>query len=281
MHAAEDRGSSPELAGDSEPSPKKSRRSVQKRVVSLPAPEADGPRLKAGSEAAPPPDSWAWRKYGQKPIKGSPYPRGYYRCSSSKGCPARKQVERNRTDPTMFVVTYSSDHNHPWPPPTRNHHQGQNQNLPAAAARKAAEEPTPAETSPAEPASDPEDKKFSDLIAEEQSLLMPDDFRWPSNSSAAPDEDGLLYGPLFGGAPLCDDGDRFGSSRSGLAVDEEEDALFAGLGELPEYSVIFQRGILDRQLRGGGDDGKRCGLEVEEAAVAATGAAASWFRRTR
>ncbi|GMN52301.1 hypothetical protein TIFTF001_021445 [Ficus carica] len=32
----------------------------------------------------PPSDFWSWRKYGQKPIKGSPYPRGYYRCSTSK-----------------------------------------------------------------------------------------------------------------------------------------------------------------------------------------------------
>ncbi|CAN6710895.1 unnamed protein product [Malus baccata var. baccata] len=60
-------------------------------------------------------DIWAWRKYGQKPIKGSPYPRGYYRCSSSKGCMARKQVERNRSDPNMFIVTYTGEHNHPAP----------------------------------------------------------------------------------------------------------------------------------------------------------------------
>ncbi|XP_074563637.1 WRKY transcription factor 22-like [Curcuma longa] len=60
-------------------------------------------------------DLWAWRKYGQKPIKGSPYPRGYYRCSSSKGCAARKQVERSRMDPEIFIVTYSSEHNHPMP----------------------------------------------------------------------------------------------------------------------------------------------------------------------
>ncbi|XVF22478.1 hypothetical protein REPUB_Repub12eG0176200 [Reevesia pubescens] len=60
-------------------------------------------------------DVWAWRKYGQKPIKGSPYPRGYYRCSSSKGCLARKQVERNRSDPAMFIVTYTAEHNHPAP----------------------------------------------------------------------------------------------------------------------------------------------------------------------
>ncbi|GAB2277595.1 Transcription factor [Dionaea muscipula] len=41
-----------------------------------------------------PPDEYSWRKYGQKPIKGSPYPRGYYKCSTMRGCPARKHVER-------------------------------------------------------------------------------------------------------------------------------------------------------------------------------------------
>ncbi|KAJ6290928.1 hypothetical protein OIU78_026631 [Salix suchowensis] len=60
-------------------------------------------------------DVWAWRKYGQKPIKGSPYPRNYYRCSSSKGCAARKQVERSNTDPNMFIVSYTGDHTHPRP----------------------------------------------------------------------------------------------------------------------------------------------------------------------
>ncbi|KAK6140641.1 hypothetical protein DH2020_025619 [Rehmannia glutinosa] len=61
-------------------------------------------------------DVWSWRKYGQKPIKGSPYPsRGYYRCSTLKGCMARKQVERNRSDPGMFIVTYTGEHSHPMP----------------------------------------------------------------------------------------------------------------------------------------------------------------------
>ncbi|CAI0546452.1 unnamed protein product [Linum tenue] len=60
-------------------------------------------------------DVWAWRKYGQKPIKGSPYPRNYYRCSSSKGCAARKQVERSTTDPNMFIISYAGDHTHPKP----------------------------------------------------------------------------------------------------------------------------------------------------------------------
>ncbi|KAG8663602.1 probable WRKY transcription factor 14 isoform X3 [Manihot esculenta] len=63
----------------------------------------------------PPSDFWSWRKYGQKPIKGSPYPRGYYRCSTSKGCSAKKQVERCRSDASMMIITYTSNHNHPGP----------------------------------------------------------------------------------------------------------------------------------------------------------------------
>ncbi|KAG6437626.1 hypothetical protein SASPL_102547 [Salvia splendens] len=60
-------------------------------------------------------DVWSWRKYGQKPIKGSPYPRGYYKCSTLKGCMARKQVERNKSDPGKFIITYTGDHSHPVP----------------------------------------------------------------------------------------------------------------------------------------------------------------------
>ncbi|KAE8670516.1 putative WRKY transcription factor 14 [Hibiscus syriacus] len=90
----------------------KRRKSQAKKVVCIPAPAAANSR--SCGEVVPS-DLWAWRKYGQKPIKGSPYPRGYYRCSSSKGCSARKQVERSRTDPNMLVITYTSEHNHPWP----------------------------------------------------------------------------------------------------------------------------------------------------------------------
>ncbi|KAK4483495.1 hypothetical protein RD792_010691 [Penstemon davidsonii] len=80
----------------------KRRKNQMKRVCHVPAESLSS-------------DIWSWRKYGQKPIKGSPYPRGYYKCSTSKGCMARKQVERNRSDPEMFIVTYTAEHNHPMP----------------------------------------------------------------------------------------------------------------------------------------------------------------------
>jgi len=82
----------------------KKRKSRVKRVVRIPAISMKNADI--------PPDDFSWRKYGQKPIKGSPYPRGYYKCSSVRGCPARKHVERAVDDPTMLVVTYEGDHNH-------------------------------------------------------------------------------------------------------------------------------------------------------------------------
>ncbi|XP_073027555.1 probable WRKY transcription factor 17 [Primulina eburnea] len=59
-----------------------------------------------------PADEYSWRKYGQKPIKNSPYPRGYYRCSTVRGCPAKKHVERANDDSTMLLVTYAGEHLH-------------------------------------------------------------------------------------------------------------------------------------------------------------------------
>ncbi|KAF5753379.1 putative transcription factor WRKY family [Helianthus annuus] len=72
-------------------------------------------------------DPWAWRKYGQKPIKGSIYPRSYYRCSSSKACMARRQVEQSCTDSSIYILTYTAEHNHPQPT-RRNSLAGINRN---------------------------------------------------------------------------------------------------------------------------------------------------------
>lgn len=38
-------------------------------------------------------DGYKWRKYGQKSVKGSPFPRNYFKCAVTD-CPARKHIEK-------------------------------------------------------------------------------------------------------------------------------------------------------------------------------------------
>ncbi|KAJ9548378.1 hypothetical protein OSB04_020921 [Centaurea solstitialis] len=69
-----------------------------------------------GSKVASiPADDFSWKKYGEKKIDGSPYPRVYYKCSTGKGCPARKRVEVAMDDSKMLLVSYDGDHHHQAP----------------------------------------------------------------------------------------------------------------------------------------------------------------------
>ncbi|OVA07904.1 DNA-binding WRKY [Macleaya cordata] len=56
-------------------------------------------------------DGYRWRKYGQKAVKNSPYPRSYYRCTNSS-CTVKKRVERSSQDPTIVITTYEGQHCH-------------------------------------------------------------------------------------------------------------------------------------------------------------------------
>ncbi|XBH58451.1 hypothetical protein VPH35_079885 [Triticum aestivum] len=94
------------------------RKTSKKKVVRL-VPVAHGGVANSTAD-----DLWAWRKYGQKPIKASPFPRAYYKCSSLRACTARKLVDRSPAKPEVLIVTYIDDHCHAVPVPitTLAHH---------------------------------------------------------------------------------------------------------------------------------------------------------------
>lgn len=50
-----------------------------------------------------PSDGYRWRKYGQKQVKGSAFPRSYFKCTE-KGCSVRKHVERSSENPRQVTV---------------------------------------------------------------------------------------------------------------------------------------------------------------------------------
>ncbi|KAF0919039.1 hypothetical protein E2562_028262 [Oryza meyeriana var. granulata] len=237
------------------------RRSAQKRVVIVPLTDVSGPRPKGVGEGNTPTDSWAWRKYGQKPIKGSPFPRAYYRCSSSKGCPARKQVERSRADPDTVIVTYSFEHNH-------------SATVPRAQNRQAAPQKPKAQTcSLPEPVMESEETHHG-IPARPvtggggaAAVEVRDEFRWlydvvsvtsstsPSDIDAA-DEMQLYDQPMFFGGAVVDTAallpDEFSDVGLGGEGLGEEAAMFEGLGELPECAMVFRRRAGDGLAMAGG-----------------------------
>uniref|UniRef100_A0A1J3CR40 Putative WRKY transcription factor 65 n=1 Tax=Noccaea caerulescens TaxID=107243 RepID=A0A1J3CR40_NOCCA len=212
-------------------SPKRSRKSIEKRVVNVPMKEMEGSRHKG--DTTPPSDSWAWRKYGQKPIKGSPYPRGYYRCSSTKGCPARKQVERSRDDPTMILITYTSEHNHPWPLTSSSRNGPKPKPEP-----KLEPEPEP-EVPEVEPEED-DNNKFMVLGREIETTpsCVVDEFAWFTEMETTSST--ILESPIFSSEKKT----AVSATGDDVAVffpmGEEDESLFADLGELPECSVVFR-----------------------------------------
>nr|QFI57473.1 WRKY78 [Glycyrrhiza glabra] len=62
-------------------------------------------------------DGYNWRKYGQKQVKGSEFPRSYYKCTQPN-CPVKKKVERSH-DGQITEIIYKSAHNHAKPHPNR------------------------------------------------------------------------------------------------------------------------------------------------------------------
>ncbi|WJX40703.1 WRKY transcription factor [Trifolium repens] len=57
-------------------------------------------------------DNHSWRKYGQKEILNSQFPRSYFRCTRKhdQGCKATKQVQLIEENPEMYQITYIGFH---------------------------------------------------------------------------------------------------------------------------------------------------------------------------
>lgn len=72
-------------------------------------------------------DGYNWRKYGQKHVKGSEFPRSYYKCTH-QSCPVKKKVERSQ-EGHITEITYKGAHNHPKPPPNRRSALGSSNGL--------------------------------------------------------------------------------------------------------------------------------------------------------
>lgn len=62
-------------------------------------------------------DGYNWRKYGQKQVKGSEYPRSYYKCTHLN-CVVKKKVER-APDGHITEIIYKGQHNHEKPQANR------------------------------------------------------------------------------------------------------------------------------------------------------------------
>lgn len=67
-------------------------------------------------------DGYNWRKYGQKQVKGSEYPRSYYKCTHPN-CPVKKKVERS-FDGQIAEIVYKGEHNHLKPQPPKRSSSG-------------------------------------------------------------------------------------------------------------------------------------------------------------
>ena len=67
-------------------------------------------------------DGYNWRKYGQKHVKGSEFPRSYYKCTHPN-CEVKKLFERAH-DGQIVEIIYKGTHDHPKPQPSRRYASG-------------------------------------------------------------------------------------------------------------------------------------------------------------
>ncbi|CAJ1971479.1 unnamed protein product [Sphenostylis stenocarpa] len=67
-------------------------------------------------------DGYNWRKYGQKLVKGSEFPRSYYKCTHPN-CEVKKLFERSHEGQITEII-YKGTHDHPKPQPSCRYSTG-------------------------------------------------------------------------------------------------------------------------------------------------------------
>ncbi|CAI0378956.1 unnamed protein product [Linum tenue] len=86
-------------------------------------PQASHSDLKGGTASSmTSEDGYNWRKYGQKLVKGSEFPRSYYKCTHPN-CEVKKLFERSH-DGQITEIIYKGTHDHPKPQPSRRYAAG-------------------------------------------------------------------------------------------------------------------------------------------------------------
>lgn len=158
----------------------------------------------------------------------------------------------------MLIITYSCEHNHPLPVPrnSHHHHHSSHQNATALATDDALIEPETDICTPdtqteqdQEPEPEPEPElepaqKLADI--KDESLLMPadDGFGWFTDMEMTATAS-LFERPLFDSKIPGADEDM----ALLFPMKEEDESLFADLGELPECSAVFRHRGLGTQVQ--------------------------------
>ncbi|XRB05574.1 WRKY transcription factor 2 [Pycnococcus provasolii] len=81
--------------------------------LGMPSPTSPGGAEALALGERPVEDGYHWRKYGQKHVKGSMFPRSYYKCTHPN-CPVKKKVERSEIGLVTSCV-YKGKHTHERP----------------------------------------------------------------------------------------------------------------------------------------------------------------------
>ncbi|OMO53548.1 DNA-binding WRKY [Corchorus olitorius] len=79
---------------------------------------------KGGGTSVPSDDGYNWRKYGLKHVKGSEFPRSYFKCTHPD-CAVKKKIERSH-DGQIAEIIYKGSHVHPRPQPRRRYTSANN-----------------------------------------------------------------------------------------------------------------------------------------------------------